>query len=150
MVVTGCHRRAPELDVALAPIRLLVPGAVHDAHLVAVQRWPSGGQAERGLAGAGDRPGLSVSRQNLTVHGVHGSATGRWDGQPHGRFGEPVDRHQRLPAQAVTAEAFVETAQCGRADRFGPVERQAPAGEVQMGEVLVGRSPQAQLIAEIG
>src|SRR5450759_4399790 len=65
-------------------------------------------------------------------------------------LGQPVDRLERVRAQAIACKALLECGERIRTHRLGAVESVAPAGKVQALEFSVLEELQAKLIGKIG
>src|SRR5690606_19041076 len=134
--------RAADADLADLAVGQFVEGVgVGDDH----------GHAGTGTARAdGRRVGRAGVRAAVVGPQQGGRGAGPAGGDHEGGLGQPVARGERLGADPGRCEGVGEAAQGGRPDRFGAVEGDPPAAEVQVvGEG--GRGVlQGEFVGEVG
>ncbi|MNZ52987.1 hypothetical protein D3C78_708530 [compost metagenome] len=150
-VIASGGRWPTELQVTFAALGEFDPATIDDANLMPRQRPAAGDKAQRcaGVRFGGQCSATGLERLSLHPVDQRPSVQGR-KGHAQRGLGQPIDRRQRRGRQAVAYEALGKALQGIRADRFGTVEGQAPAAQVQALEVTVSEFVQTQFVGEIG
>ncbi len=91
--------------------------------------------------------GVSQGLRIEVASGERAVQSGEGDGET--RFGETVDRREGFRAQAPAAEARVEASHHVGRDGLRPVERHAPAREVDAVELVVRDALEAEAVGEV-
>ena len=150
-MVAGRGRRPAELDRPFRALAQLGTAVVDDPDLEAGNRRPAGDEAADvpGPA-AGQRQRLAPARDGVRVDRLDPrAASDGGERHPQGRLREPVDGSHRVRVEPAGSELLREPLHGVRTDRLGPVERDAPAREIQPLDVLRLHPPHAQLVGEV-
>ena len=143
--------RAAELHAPLRALGQLAPASAHHAHLVAGQRQAAGDDAQWLRIVGSRRCRHAIAGERGPIDAVDPRAAAhRRKSQADRTLGQAVHRRERLAFEAAGFEARREALQRVGAHRFGAIEGQPPARQVQPGEIGVAELGQAQLIGEVG
>ena len=143
--------RPAELNRSLRAFADLGAAFVDDPHLEARDRRPAGGEPAN-LSGRTIRARyrLRPVRDGVGVDGLDPRPPpDRRECNPQGRLRQPVDRSHRVAAVPAGGELRCESLHRVRIDRLGPVEREAPAREIESVELLRLDASHAELVGEV-
>ncbi len=149
--VAAGHAVAAQPDLADPPLgELPAADRIDDADVEVLGADPAAGDE-----GAPARPGGGRDQRVPFEGGVVDGqppvcGAGGAAGDDEGGLGQAVARVEALGAQPGRSEAVGERVHGGGTDRLGPAQGQAPAGQVEGGDLLVGDAAGAQVVAEVG